>query len=270
MSGHVVVVGSANVDTVVRVERHPSPGETVLGLDVRRVPGGKGANQAMAVARSGAAVAFVGRVGADEDGRGYRDLLERHGVDVTALGESPDASTGAAHIRVDAGGENSIVVISGANAELGPEEVRASAGLIEGAAVVLLVLESPAPAVAEAMRIASEAGVLTMLNASPVTDQAADLARRADVVVVNEHEAALLPDLPDVCVTLGADGAVWGQARSEPPPVSVVDTTGAGDVFVGTLAGSVAGGLSRADALAAAVAAAATSTTWSGAQPPED
>lgn len=265
-SARVAVVGSLNVDLVTEVRRHPSPGETVLGGDLRRARGGKGANQAIGAVRAGASVALVGRVGDDADGRAYRDALAAAGVDVTHLRTTPDVATGTALIVVDGQGENTIVVAPGANARLTAADVRDAAGAIREADVVLVQLEIGQDAVDAVSEVAGEAGTRLVLNASPVRPLPPSLLALADPLVVNEHEAREY-DAVSLCVTLGSAGARWGEDSAMPPRVEVVDTTGAGDAFAGALAAALAAGEGRAGALGAAVAAGAEATTWLGAQP---
>ncbi|MFG6197619.1 ribokinase [Nonomuraea sp. JJY05] len=281
----VVVVGSANADLVVQVERHPAPapGETVLGSDLAVHPGGKGANQAVAAARLGARVALLGRVGADGHGRLLRESLERDGVDLGHLHDTPAAS-GIAMIAVGPQGDNSIIVAPGANARLTEGDVLNAAPLLRSAPVVSLQMEIPLPAVLAAARLARRA-VLNLSPAVPVPDE---LLALCDPLVVNEHEATLLlgapreprkprePREPDrqakellalgprsVVITLGAEGAVVaedGAVHTVPSPsVAAVDTTGAGDAFTGALAWRLAAGepLVEAAAFAARVGAAA-------------
>ena len=267
MSGHVVVVGSLNIDVVVSVSRQPKPGETVLGTGVERGFGGKGANQALAAARTGVAVTMIARVGDDDDGADYRRRLAGRGVGAEEVLPTDGVPTGQAHIRVSEDGENSIVVIGGANAELSAEDIRSAAAVFAGADVVLLQLESPAATVAAALAVAAEHGVLSILNASPVIPEAAELARQADLVVVNESEHEQLSGLDNVVVTMGAGGARWGEQEAKPPKIEVRDTTGAGDTFAGSLAGYLAQGLDHAEVLARAVHDSAQATTWAGAQP---
>lgn len=286
----VVVVGSANADLVVRVERRPGAGETVLGGDVATIPGGKGANQAVAAARvaagSGVAVRFVGRVGDDEHGAMLRASLEASGVDTTHLGTSQRA-TGAALILVDPDGDNSIVVSPGANAAVTPADARA--GVVASAAVVVLQREVPVETCLAAAEHATGLVVLNLAPAGPVPDA---LLARTDVLVVNEHEAALLLGEPvgdgglapadaaarlralgpgTAVVTLGGDGAYAqdgaGEASARPPRVEVVDTTGAGDAFVGALAATLARGGTLAEAVEVAVVVGALAVTRPGAQP---
>ncbi|MEV6035719.1 ribokinase [Nonomuraea sp. NPDC052116] len=270
----IVVVGSANADLVVQVDRHPAPGETVLGSELAVHPGGKGANQAVAAARLGARVALLGRVGADGHGRLLRESMERDGVDLGHLHDTAAAS-GIAMIAVGPQGDNSIIVAPGANARLTEGDVLDAAPLLRSAPVVSLQLEIPLPAVLAAARLARRA-VLNLSPAVPVPDE---LLALCDPLVVNEHEAALLlgaPGEPDrqarellargprsVVITLGADGAVVaesGAVHAVPSPrVVAVDTTGAGDAFTGALAWRLAAGdpLARAAAFAARVGAAA-------------
>jgi ribokinase len=276
----VCVVGSVNLDVVVAVPHHPAPGETVLGGDRAEHHGGKGANQAVAAARAGRPVAFVGRVGDDEIGGRLRAELEREGIDVTHLGTDPQARSGVALIAVDAAGENTIIVSPGANGRVGPDDVAAAADVLNDARVTLLGHEVPDSAVAAAAHVA---GGLVVLNPAPARPVTADVLARVDVLVPNRGELAALAGgdgdpaqlaqrlgRPAV-VTLGADGAlVVADGRSErvpAPAVDVVDTTGAGDTFCGALAAALAGGAELAEAARAAVEAAARSVTWAGARP---
>lgn len=268
MPGRVVVVGSLNVDLVTRVRRHPAPGETVLGEGLERLPGGKGANQAVAAAAAGASTALVGRVGDDDAGAAYLAGLAERGVDVSAVRPTAGQPTGHALIAVDERGENTIVVIGGANGLVTPEEAMAGTA---GADVVLLQLELPLPAVVAAAEAARAAGVRVLLNPSPWQPLPPGLVEAVDVVVVNEHEAEQLGTYGgELVVTLGAAGAEWRSGRERvavpAPQVDVVDTTGAGDAFAGTLAAALAAGLERQPALARAVTAAAGSVGVAGAQ----
>lgn len=270
--GRVAVLGSLNVDIVTRVERHPQPGETLLGESGGRFAGGKGANQAAAARRAGAAVAMIGAVGADEPGAAYRRRLEALGVDTAAVAEA-DAPTGIALITVDEAGENTIVVVPGANAAVGAQAVAAAAALAPGD-VLLCSLEVPLDVVAQAARAADAAGARVVLNLAPYAALPHDVVALADPVVANESEMRLLADsdlIPSsLLVTFGAAGATWDgeEVGGIPlPSEKVVDTVGAGDAFCGSLAAALAAGLGRREALAAANAAGAAAVQWAGAQP---
>ncbi|MFC3502130.1 ribokinase [Micromonospora krabiensis] len=255
MSARVVVVGSTNLDLVVTTPQLPKPGETVLGENFRTVPGGKGANQAVAAARAGAACDFVGAVGDDDFGGQLRASLVGSGVDVRGLRTVPGAS-GVALIAVDRAAENFIVVAPGANAALTDLDADDRA-TITGADVLLLQLEVPLPTVVRAADWARAGGTTVVLNAAPAAPLPAELLDLVDVLVVNEHEAAivagvfadepaelldaLLELVPRVVLTLGARGAAYADRRglrlSIPAPVvEAVDTTAAGDAFTGAFA----------------------------------
>jgi ribokinase len=273
----IAVVGSINLDLVVTVERHPAPGETVMGGDRRELPGGKGANQAVAVARLGAPVAMVGRVGPDPQGGRLRDHLANEGIDVEHVTVDDDAPTGMALIAVDGSGENTIVVSPGANGHVGARDVEAAGEVLAGAAVTLLQHEVPGSAVSAAI---AAAGGIVVLNPAP----ARALACEVDVLVPNRGELAKLArrdgdpvDLARglerakaVVVTLGAEGVavVEGERveRIEAPRVHAVDSTGAGDAFCGALAQALADGAALVEAARWAVRVAAVSVTRVGAQ----
>ncbi|MEV2270691.1 ribokinase [Nonomuraea africana] len=225
----VVVVGSVNADLVVKVERRPAPGETVMGSDLDTFPGGKGANQAVAAARLGADVALLARTGTDQYGTRLVAGLAAEGVSVEHVVESEGAS-GVALITVDADGDNSIIVSPGANARLTPADVAAAADLLGGAAVVSLMLEIPLETVTAAARAARRA----VLNASPPRPLPRELLALADPLVVNEHEAAFL---------LGSGGDPAGMARAllALGPRSVVITLGAEGAVVAESSGPVSG-----------------------------
>ncbi len=283
----IVVVGSLNVDYVVRVPRHPSPGETLLGSDYARSFGGKGANQAVAAARLGAVVRMVGCLGEDTDGEALRRALGDEGIDTSGV-TSVSGGSGAAFITVDPSGQNAIVVAPGANARLVPEHL--TPALFEGARAVVLQLEIPAPAVRVAARLGRAAGALVILNAAPMRALASADLEDVAVLVVNEHEAGLLaereapgsptealavasslrPRVPAIVITLGACGAVWagkeGSFHEPAFPVVPMDTTGAGDAFVGALAVELAARAAAREAVRFANAAGALATTRHGAQ----
>jgi ribokinase len=284
-SPEIVVIGSANADLVTRVERLPAPGETVLATGYAEHPGGKGANQAIAAARLGRAVSFVGVVGDDGHGASLTEALVAEGVDVTNLRRMPGVPTGRALVLVDDAAENSIVVVSGANAELRPDDVAGASAALRAAAVAVAQLEIPLEAVRAA---AGHAAGRFVLNPAPARALDADLLDRIDVLVVNEGEFARVTGVEvggdaeafadrvaqaglrcAVVVTLGGRGAMVcedGQVTVCPaPPVTVVDTTGAGDCFVGALADALARGQTLPEALHWAVAAASLSTQSLGA-----
>ena len=270
--GRVVVLGSLNVDLVTRVERHPRPGETVLGEGLSRLAGGKGGNQAVAAARAGAEVRMVACVGSDEAGTAYVERLAGLGIDASGVGVV-DGPSGHAIVTVDDAGENVIVVVPGANAALGGAALDALGDIGPGD-VLLVQLEVPLRTVAEAVRHAAHRGARVVLNAAPYAVLPTDVVALGDPVVANEHEAALLADSElaprSLLVTFGANGAHWdGLIRPalSVPSEEVVDTTGAGDAFCGALAAALAGGADRDAALEAALAAGAAAVRHAGAQP---
>ncbi|HEX7460860.1 MAG TPA: ribokinase [Dermatophilaceae bacterium] len=271
--GRVVVVGSLNVDLVTRVERLPKPGETVLGVGLERLAGGKGANQAMAATASGAAVVMVGCVGPDEAGSAYVARLLARGVDVAAIRLQHDCPTGHALITVDEAGENTIVVVPGANAEVTFDDLTVL-DLVGRGDVVLLQLEVPLEVVVAAARRGSARGARVVLNLAPYAVLPPDVVALADPLVVNEHEALMLADSEAVpaslVVTFGAAGAAWDGEQLTGPVVEeseVLDTTGAGDAFCGALGAALAAGTGRREALEAALAAGANAVRHLGAQP---
>jgi ribokinase len=253
----LTVVGSINLDLVVRAERLPRPGETLSGAQFARVPGGKGANQAVAAARLGAEVALVGGVGRDELAAEALAGLREAGVEERWLVK--DAPTGIALITVDAVGETTIVVAPGANAELRPADLS-----LEDADPVLCQQEIPAETVARAAELAPR----FFLNAAPAREGAPE----AELTIVNRFELEALGERPGlVCVTLGAEGAVLLEdgnevARAAPPAVEAVDGTAAGDAFTACLVVSLLDGHSRDDALRRACAAGAFAASRFGAQ----
>jgi ribokinase len=270
--GRVVVVGSLNVDLVTRVERHPKPGETVMGTGLERLAGGKGANQAVAAAAAGAEVVMVGRVGSDEAGSAYVVRLLALGVDVAAIRVEPECPTGHALITVDEAGENSIVVVAGANGALTVDDL-AVLDTVGPGDVVVLQLEIPWLVVATVARRASTRGARVVLNLAPYAALPPDVIALADPLVVNEHEALLLADseaMPaSLVVTFGAAGAAWDGDRLTGPVVEeldVLDTTGAGDAFCGALSAALAAGVDRRNALQAALAAGSDAVKHLGAQ----
>jgi ribokinase len=270
--GRLVVLGSLNVDVVTRVERHPKPGETVMGTGLERLAGGKGANQAVAASAAGAAVVMVGRVGSDEAGSAYVARLSALGIDVAAIRVEPGCTTGHAFITVDDAGENSIVVVPAANAAVVLDDLDVLESVGPGD-VVLLQLEVPLEVVTAAARRASARGARVVLNLAPYAALPPDVLALADPLVVNEHEALLLADSEGVpaslVVTFGAAGAAWDGDQLTGPVVDqleVLDTTGAGDAFVGALSAALVAGSGRHQALQAALAAGAEAVRHIGAQ----
>jgi ribokinase len=281
----VAVVGSLNMDLVIRVPELPGPGETVPGGDLFRNPGGKGANQAVAAARLGRRVAMVGCVGDDDAGRALLASLEANGVDRSRVRVVDGVPSGTALITVSEDGENQIVVSPGANARLTEGDVAAAEAALRAARVTLVQLEVPLEAVAAAARTA---GGRVVLNPAPVRDLPDELLGLLDVLVPNRVELAQLaggpvPQTVDeavrlagrlparaVVVTLGADGALVvedGQAGHVPAvPVRPVDTTAAGDAFCAGLADALAGGAGLRDAARRAVRVAAAACLRQGAQ----
>ncbi|HET9879227.1 MAG TPA: ribokinase [Candidatus Limnocylindria bacterium] len=285
MSGRVIVVGSINTDFVVLADRLPRPGETVLGGQLEVHPGGKGANQAVAAARAGAEVMFIGAIGDDAYGDQALDALATEGIDVSRV-RRETGPTGAALIAVGPRGENQIVVAPGANATLTAEVATAVAQLAGEGTVVLTSLEVPMAAVVAAVGAATSAGMRSIVNPAPAHPLPAELLALAPILTPNEHElvvgignddaAAALTELAariaaPVIVTQGPAGALVaeGQGRDRydgHPAPRVVDSTGAGDTFNGVLAAWLSDGASLADAVRAANAAGSLSVGAIGAR----
>jgi ribokinase len=286
----VVVFGSINLDLVVRTPRLPGAGETVPGHSFTMTAGGKGANQAVACARLGAATRMVGRLGADLYGAMLRDGLRASGVDEAGVVAAEGESSGVALIAVDDAGQNTIVVVPGANGTPGPADLARLKIALEGACALLLQLEIPLPQVTAAAQLARQQGVLVVLDPAPALPLPPELYAAVDLLTPNEHEAAALAGAPvtsveeaaraarvlrergarQVVVTLGERGALWddgAQSLHLPAyPVQVVDTVAAGDAFNGALAAGLAQGLSSEAALRWAMAAGALACTRPGAQ----
>lgn len=288
--GNVFVVGSINQDYVFTVDRRPQAGETVSGATLVTRCGGKGANQAVAAAESGAAVTMLARVGADAAGVVQRHDLDVRGVDVSLIAQAAGVSTGAAFITVTPDGENSVIVAPGANGMIRAPDVTVVAHLITESSVMVAQLEIPLEAVEEAINLCG-ASTRVVLNAAPFSPLPRSVLERIDTLVVNENEAASLVGAPlggltaeematlllgqgprHVVVTMGSRGAVVasvGTCTHVPAQqVSVVDTTGAGDVFVGTLAALLADDQPLGQAAETAVHRASASVTFIGARSP--
>ena len=292
-SGRVVVVGSLNMDLVVRVPHLPRSGETVAARSFATFPGGKGANQAVAAARMGASVGMVGRVGADPFGASLRQALDAEGVDLRWVTPTHDVPTGVASIWVDDRGANSIAIMPGANACLTPRDIEAAAPAFQGASVVLVQLEIPADTAWAALIAAEEAGTAAMLDPAPLHPQARNWLQHVWAVAPNQIEAEAIVGFPVVTVEDGrracrvlldkgvrvaivkmaeqgvvvAERGVGIAYHIPAVPVEPVDTTAAGDAFCGALAAGLARGMPLLTACQLANAAAGLSTTRSGAQP---
>jgi len=250
----VFVVGSLNADHRVHVTRLPAPGETVLASETAVTAGGKGANQAVAAARAGTPTTIVGAIGDDPDGRLLARALAEQDIDARHVRVIPDAETGRALITVDRRGENTIIVAAGANEMLAAADIDEGLRDIAAGDLLLLQLETPEPLVRHAARVASGAGATVVLNPTPVPDSAHDLFDDVDLLVVNEHELAHLADditslarTADATVicTLGADGVDvthrGGVEHIAASAVDAVDTTAAGDTFIGYFAAHLVG-----------------------------
>lgn len=278
----VVVVGSINVDLVVRAPRVVEPGETISGSSFSSGQGGKGANQASAAASTGARTLMVGRVGDDSHGADALAALAAVDVDTTHVGRA-DAATGVALIQVADDGENAITVVAGANAELMPADVDsafASIASCESGAVIVLCLEIPLATVTHAAVAAAERGWTVVLNPAPAptTPLPGELLAAVDVLVPNEHEAAAIYGIDELAASgsaavvvtrgaLGADVRRGAESFSVPAPrVNAVDTTGAGDALIGVLAASLAEGRDLDDAVSRAVGGGAIATLAAGAR----
>ena len=265
-SSRVCVVGSINMDMVVRSPRLPREGETILGGPVETHPGGKGANQAVAAARMGAGVTMLARIGDDEHGRVLRSALASDNVNVTHVLATPGSDTGLAMITVADSGANTIVVVSGANALLTPADVESRRDAIINADVLVMQLEVPLETVARSAELARDADVTVILNAAPAMTLPREVLSNVDVLVVNETEAAAITgaDVPrheesesalveqlamigvgTVVLTVGSRGSWFARGsgpgrRADPFRVQPIDTVGAGDAFVGALATRIA------------------------------
>ncbi|HHO55875.1 MAG TPA: ribokinase [Trueperaceae bacterium] len=288
MTNKILVIGSINMDLVVKVERMPKAGDTVLGTDVENFAGGKGANQAVAAAKAGGSVSMMAKLGNDAYGKELLLDLEDVGID-TGLVETEIGSSGIAFITIDAKGENMIVVSSGANRKITIQDL----GKINFSEYKFLVLqlEIPINVVKKSLEIAKANNLKTILNVAPAQILDEEIIKNTDFLILNEGEAALLANkdvfdketaiaaakslivdgAKSVIVTLGADGLIWQSPESsgslDAHKVNVVDTTAAGDCFCGALAVALSENKSLKQALEFANAAAALATTKKGAQP---
>lgn len=292
MHANVVVVGSLNMDLVTRAQRLPQAGETLAGESFFTVPGGKGANQAVAAARLGAQVAMIGCVGADAYGQQLRQALLDEGIDCQAVDSAAGVSSGVALIVVDASSQNAIVIVAGGNGQLTPASVQRFDALLQQAQVIVCQLEVPTDTVAYTLARGRALGKTVILNPAPATGPLpAEWYAAIDYLIPNESEAAALTGLPvndlqtakvaatrllglgvgKVIVTLGAQGAVFAAGKGfehfPAPVVQPLDTTAAGDTFVGGFAAALARGEDLRAAIAFGQRAAAISVTREGAQP---
>ncbi|WP_077044517.1 ribokinase [Pseudomonas sp. KK4] len=291
MSAKVVVIGSLNMDLVTRAPRLPRGGETLIGHSFSTVSGGKGANQAVAAARLGAQVSMVGCVGSDAYGAELRDALLAEQIDCQAV-STVAGSTGVALIVVDDNSQNAIVIVAGANGELTPALIGCFDSVLQAADVIICQLEVPDATVGHALKRGRELGKIVILNPAPASGPLpAAWYANIDYLIPNESEATALSGLPvdsretaqaaatrliemgagKVIITLGAQGALFadgqGFEHSAAPTVKAVDTTAAGDTFVGGFAAALASGKSEVDAIRFGQIAAALSVTRAGAQP---
>ncbi|MCG8652182.1 MAG: ribokinase [Pirellulales bacterium] len=288
---HIIVVGSINMDLLIRCARLPAPGETILAQSSTQIPGGKGANQAVAAARAGAEVTMIGRVGDDAFAGKLLDNLNRENVLTKHIRTSKDCASGTAIVAVETSGENSIMVIPGANETISPQEIAGAAEIIGAADALLVQLEIPIQSVSTAVDIARAAGVRVILDPAPISAPLPDLPLEVDLICPNHTEAAVLTGrtiqsvqdarrcIPilhrqgasNAVITMGNQGAVISDSHHitwlEPAEVSAVDSTAAGDAFAAALAVRLAEGATLQEAAQFANVAGALATTRWGAQP---
>lgn len=287
MTQTLVVVGSLNMDLVVRAPRHPRPGETLIGSQFQTFPGGKGANQAVAAARLGATVRLIGRVGNDAFGDVLLQTVRQDGVDTSFIYRDPEVASGVALITLDEAGQNTIVVASGANMRVSPEDIEQAEAAFEGASLLLMQLECPLEAVEAAAHLAQRRGIAVVLNPAPARPLPASLLAKIDYLLPNQTELQLLAEgeanysaaaarllkngVRTLVVTLGEEGALLVTAdtkqKFEAYRVPVVDTVAAGDAFTAAFCVALLEGKSLPEAVQWGNAAGAIAVTRPGAQP---
>jgi ribokinase len=286
----IVVIGSSNTDMVIKAERLPLPGETIIGEKFMMTPGGKGANQSVAAIRMGGEVAFIAKTGNDLFGKQSVELYKSEGINTEYIFSDAENPSGVALISVDAHGENCILVAPGANGTLSVKDVEKAKSVIENAEILLMQLEIPIETVEYAAKIAAEKGVKVVLNPAPAQKLSEDLLKRIDIIIPNKTEAELLTGIhahdlasarkaadlihekgvKTVIITLGSEGALIkenGQYHEiAAKKVKAVDTTAAGDTFCGTLCVGLSEGMSMVEAVKMACKACAIAVTRMGAQ----
>lgn len=291
MMKNIVVVGSLNMDLVVQANRLPLGGETIMGTAFHEIPGGKGANQAVAMARLGASVKMIGKVGKDGFGTSLLSTLKVDGVDTTAIESVEGQSTGVALITLQDSGENSIIVVPGANGEVSPSDIEKNQTAIREAGIVVAQLEVPIETVAKALKTAKEGGAYTILNPAPAQLLSQEILSHVDLLTPNETELALISQMPvtdmlsirhaaqalinqgvkALVVTLGSEGSLYLNNKGETLyqkafEVKAIDTTAAGDSFTAGLAVCMNQGLSMGEALEFASKVGALTVQTIGAQ----
>ena len=291
MAGRILVLGSSNVDLILRIPRFHNPGETIIGENLVTAYGGKGANQAIAARRLGGKVSFITKLGNDQFGRSYRQYFIRNGLDPKYLLQAPDLPTGVALIELSPQGENRIIVSPGANGSLSIKDLKTLPGIWKEVRVFITQLEIPLPTVRTGLKMAKEHGALTLLNPSPLIPLPPEILSLVDFLVPNEWEAERLTGVKmrekgnfskmaerllrkgirNVVITLGAQGLFFKnqdeEIRMDAFPVKAIDTTAAGDAFLGALACGLAEGRPIREVLRMANGAGALATTKLGAQP---
>lgn len=289
----IIVVGSSNIDTTMHVDRFPEPGETITASAITEAGGGKGANQAISCAKSGAKTYFINRVGEDSYGEQMKRQLASYGVDTTFIQTTAEQNTGHAYITLDKSGQNDIIIDHGANSQLSSQDVAAAGEMVNSCDCIIAQFETPLEATLTAFKLAKKQGAVTILNPAPAANKiTAELAENTDIIAPNESESAAITGIEitddaslkqsavklqemgfaNVVITLGAKGSyIKSQSQELRIPAfktNTVDTTGAGDTFIGYLAGGLKKDLSNfKEAAMFASRASAIAVTRLGAQP---